>query len=65
MTKLEALPNECNLGGDEMKKVPITLMGYRCERCKHGWVPRDAKTKPRVCPKCKSPYWSMPRRKKV
>lgn len=41
----------------------VTLKGYRCERCNHVWVPRD-KEKPRVCPKCKSPYWDVPRKKK-
>lgn len=38
----------------------ITLKGYLCERCGHVWVPRDSE-KPRVCPKCKSPYWDRPR----
>ena len=38
----------------------ITLEGYRCERCDHKWVPRDNNV-PRVCPKCKSPYWDIPR----
>jgi len=40
----------------------ITLKGYKCERCGHEWVPRD-KTEPKVCPKCKSPYWNRPRKK--
>lgn len=39
----------------------ITMMGYRCERCEHEWVPKTPK-KPRVCPKCKSPYWDRKRR---
>ena len=43
------------------EKVP--LMGYRCERCKHEWLPRN-KEAPRVCPKCKSPYWDKPRKKR-
>lgn len=43
-----------------MGRVPITIMGYRCERCEHEWVPRDFDTEPRVCPKCKSPYWNRP-----
>lgn len=38
----------------------ITLKGYKCERCEHVWVPRDEE-RPRVCPKCKSPYWDRPR----
>lgn len=42
----------------------ITLKGYLCERCGHKWVPKeDTKGKPKVCPKCKSPYWDTPRRK--
>jgi hypothetical protein len=42
-----------------MAKVPITVMGYRCERCSHEWIPRDFDAEPRVCPKCKSPYWNQ------
>jgi DNA-directed RNA polymerase subunit RPC12/RpoP len=45
-----------------MAKVPITMMGYRCERCGHEWVPRDFDNEPRVCPKCKSAYWDKPRK---
>jgi hypothetical protein len=38
-------------------------MGYRCERCGHEWVPRgDLNIEPRVCPKCKSPYWDRERK---
>jgi len=40
----------------------ITLKGYRCERCGHEWVPRNDEN-PRVCPKCKSPYWDKPKSK--
>jgi DNA-directed RNA polymerase subunit RPC12/RpoP len=47
-----------------MPRVPITVMGYRCERCSHEWIPRgDTKRDPAICPKCKSPYWDRPRRK--
>lgn len=45
-----------------MARVPITVMGYQCERCDHQWIPRDFDTEPRVCPKCKSPYWNKPRK---
>jgi hypothetical protein len=46
-----------------MARVPITIMGYRCERCEHEWVPRiNGDAEPRVCPKCKSPYWDRPRK---
>jgi DNA-directed RNA polymerase subunit RPC12/RpoP len=45
-----------------MARVPITVMGYRCERCSHEWIPKDALKEPAVCPKCKSPYWNRPRK---
>lgn len=46
-----------------MARVPITVMGFRCERCRHEWIPRRENDKePRVCPKCKSPYWDRPRK---
>jgi Zn finger protein HypA/HybF involved in hydrogenase expression len=47
-----------------MYKVKIILKGYRCERCKHEWIPRDPRKEPIVCPKCKSPYWKIPKRRK-
>lgn len=31
-----------------------------CLRCNHSW---PTKGEPRVCPKCKSPYWNMPKKK--
>src|SRR5712664_1043313 len=45
-----------------MGRVPITVMGYRCERCTHEWIPKDTSREPSVCPKCKSPYWNRPRK---
>jgi hypothetical protein len=42
-------------------KVKLEVWGYRCERCGHEWIPRD-KDVPRICPKCKSPYWDRPRK---
>jgi hypothetical protein len=39
----------------------ITLKGFVCERCSHKWVPREDEI-PKVCPKCKSPYWNTPRK---
>jgi predicted Zn-ribbon and HTH transcriptional regulator len=46
-----------------MAKIKITVEGYKCERCAHEWVPREANA-PKVCPKCKSPYWDRPRKNK-
>lgn len=40
----------------------IVVDGYRCLRCGHTWVPRDKTKEPKVCPKCKNPYWNVPRR---
>jgi uncharacterized CHY-type Zn-finger protein len=40
----------------------ITLKGFVCERCNHKWVPREDEM-PKVCPKCKSPYWDKPRKR--
>ena len=45
-----------------MPKVPITVMGYRCERCAGEWIPKDPDKEPISCPKCKSPYWNRPRK---
>ena len=46
----------------EMAKVQLQVWGFRCERCGHEWIPRHRDEEPRVCPKCKSPYWNRPRK---
>ena len=38
-----------------MEKVKV------CLRCGHGW--RSLRRSPVVCPRCKSPYWNVPREK--
>ncbi len=42
-----------------------SVTAYRCERCRHEWLPRRALEQggalPTVCPKCKSPYWNKPK----
>ena len=41
----------------------ILIEGFLCERCQHHWAPRRNSTQePKVCPKCKSPYWNIPRK---
>lgn len=45
-----------------MPKVQLRVMGYRCLRCRHEWIPRERTREPRVCPKCKSPYWNVQKR---
>jgi hypothetical protein len=48
-------------GDPPMARVPITVMGFRCDRCGHEWIPRRPTNEgPRVCPKCHSPYWKTP-----
>ena len=42
----------------------VQLLGHLCERCAHIWLPRSD-AHPRVCPKCKSPYWDTPRLSQV
>lgn len=47
-----------------MARVPITVMGYRCDRCQHEWIPRPgAIDEPRVCPACHSTLWNQPEKK--
>jgi len=48
-----------------MTVIEIKTKGFRCERCQHEWIPRDIKQEPRVCPKCKSPYWNTKRKREV
>lgn len=45
-----------------MGRIPITVMGCKCERCGHEWFPRNEKREPKVCPNCKSPYWNVPKK---
>lgn len=45
----------------------VKLDGYICDRCEHTWISRnlngcEGEEKPKVCPKCKSPYWNIPRK---
>jgi hypothetical protein len=47
-----------------MARVPITVMGFRCDRCTHEWIPRGGvDDEPMVCPKCHSPWWNRPPKK--
>ena len=43
-----------------MPKIRIEVDGFRCARCDHEWIPRKP-GHPRVCPKCKSPFWDSER----
>jgi hypothetical protein len=47
-----------------LARVPITVMGFRCERCQHEWIPRSGpEEEPRVCPACHSHLWNQPKKK--
>jgi hypothetical protein len=49
----------------KIPKLPaINVLGWRCFRCLHEWVPEKATRPPKVCPGCKNPYWDEPRRDK-
>ena|ERR1044072_1268847 len=43
-----------------MARVSITVIGFKCERCGHEWVPRSEGDAPRVCPNCNSAWWDTP-----
>ena len=51
------------MGNILRKLIDIKIKGYRCERCGHEWAPKGDDS-PKVCPKCKSPYWDTPRKDK-
>ena len=44
-----------------MGRVPITVMGYRCERCTFEWIPSSFKKDPEECPRCFSSAWDKPK----
>jgi hypothetical protein len=46
--------------------MKVQVWAWKCERCEHVWMPREDSPAegPRVCPKCKSPYWNRPRKPK-
>ena len=48
----------------------VVIEGYMCERCEYRWGSRTGsglrpKSDPKVCPKCKTPYWNKARRKNL
>ncbi len=42
-------------------KPKVTFKPLSCKRCNSTWTPRR-KEPPVQCPKCKSPYWSRPKK---
>jgi len=43
--------------------MKIRLPEIECKRCGYKWTPR--KTEIRICARCKSAYWDLPKRKVV
>lgn len=56
-------PFKCFFQIANAKGPDVYIKGNRCYRCGHEWV--SSGDTPRVCPKCKSPYWDRPRRKEI
>ena len=46
---------------EEVGGINVLIVGNKCFRCEHSWIPRNTE-QPETCPKCKSPYWSKPRK---
>ncbi len=42
--------------------MKIKINKLECKRCGHKWIPR--KQEVILCPKCKSPYWNILKKKK-
>jgi hypothetical protein len=50
-----------------MEKKYSKFKFWECLRCKYVWI-SNAKLKgikPKFCPNCKSPYWDIPRKRKI
>lgn len=60
MAKRAGLDLDALIEGQRKSEADYLSMLF-CSRCSHEWYPRTA-VKPRVCPKCKSPYWDRPRK---
>ena len=40
----------------------VMIPGFLCERCGHRWIRKQPNLpEPKVCAKCKSPYWNKQR----
>lgn len=42
------------------EQVSEIVKKWVCQRCGHKWIPRH-ENRPKICPKCKSPYWDRER----
>jgi len=48
------------LSVEECERAVAGMRKLVCSRCGHEWYPRSPRV-PRVCARCKSPYWNRPR----
>lgn len=55
------MKNQSIIMQKEAYGVSVLIVGNRCFRCGHSWVPRNLKDIPEICPSCKSPYWKTPK----
>ena len=44
--------------------METVMKGYTCERCDYKWTPRKQGNIPKVCAKCHSKLYNVPKRKK-
>ena len=42
--------------------MKLKMQRIKCLRCGHDWLPRQLEI--RMCPKCKSPYFDVPKKVK-
>jgi len=42
-----------------MRNCAVEIYSHTCLRCHHSWNPR--KVNPKICPKCKSKKWDIPK----
>ena len=52
------------MGPETEAGARVWIRGNKCYRCGHEWKPENIDIIPRVCPKCKSPYWNTPKKEK-
>lgn len=47
----------------DFSKVDLVSLQKTCKRCDYVWLP-STEDKPKVCPRCKSYYWTEPLKRK-
>ncbi len=59
---MENRSNGMKKSGDGVAGANVLILGHKCFRCGHKWVPREERYEPEICPSCKSPYWKSPKK---